>query len=85
MKTLTLYSTLGCHLCEVAKETVWPLIRHRDIKLVELDIADSDVLMEKYALMIPVLKCEGIEAELAWPFNAGECEHFISEHLIVDC
>ncbi len=84
MKVLTLYSTLGCHLCEVAKETVWPLIRNRDFKLVECDIADSETLMDQYALKIPVLKCEGVEAELAWPFGAEEFERFISDTSITD-
>ncbi len=77
MKSVLLYSTLGCHLCEVAKEVAWPVLRPLNLTLVEVDIVDSEDLMERYALRIPVLKVEGVAADLAWPFDARALEEYL--------
>jgi hypothetical protein len=63
---LVLYSTLGCHLCELAEEQLaaFPAL---DIQF--LDIADSHVLVQEYGVRIPVLKNEITQEELGWPFN----------------
>ncbi len=77
MKTLVLYSTLGCHLCDVAKSLVWSEIRQQGFTLEEVDIADSDDLMEKYALRIPVLLIQGEENDLGWPFDSGQLRDYL--------
>lgn len=77
MKSVLLYSTLGCHLCEVAKEVAWPVLRAAKVSLLEVDIANSDDLMERYALRIPVLRIEGAESELAWPFDAQALQEYL--------
>jgi len=77
MKSVLLYSTLGCHLCEVAKEVAWPVLRTVNLALVEVDIAESEDLMERYALRIPVLKIEGAAGDLAWPFDARALEEYL--------
>lgn len=81
MKTLILYSTLGCHLCDVAKELTWPVLRSRDFRLQEVDIADSEALVEKYGIRIPVLLLEDANAELAWPFDAEDVCIFLDKTL----
>jgi len=64
---LTLYTTLGCHLCEQAKPHIFAALLHTDFILEEIDIANDEALVEKYGLLIPVLACQG--RELNWPFE----------------
>lgn len=71
-----LFSTLGCHLCEVAEAVLMPFVDHG--LLVELvDIAESEALFERYGLVIPVLRRCDNEAELAWPFDADQVAAFL--------
>ncbi len=72
MKTLKLYSTLGCHLCEHAKAIVLPIAKANNYELIEIDIADSEELMTKYALTIPVLENVDTGATINWPFDGEE-------------
>lgn len=66
-----LLGTLGCHLCEQAEALLMPFVEQG--LLVELlDIADSEALLQRYALTIPVLRrCDG-QAELCWPFDEAQ-------------
>lgn len=77
---IVLYTTLGCHLCDKAKQVIYAALGY-DTHIHEWDIADDDTLMEAYALKIPVLRWEEGEAdgvsvsenakdELCWPFDA---------------
>lgn len=71
-----LFSTLGCHLCEVAEAVLMPLVDHG--LLVELvDIADSEALFEAYGLRIPVLRRVDTGAELDWPFEVEQVVTFL--------
>lgn len=66
-----LLGTLGCHLCEQAETLLMPFVEHG--LLVELlDIAESDALMQQYALSIPVLRRSDNGAELCWPFDEAQ-------------
>ncbi len=66
-----LLGTLGCHLCEQAEALLMPFVEHG--LLVELlDIAESDALMQQYALSIPVLRRCDNGAELCWPFDESQ-------------
>jgi hypothetical protein len=74
-----LYSTLGCHLCEQAKVILWPLLLQYQFRLVEVDIADSDELIEQYGTRIPVLSTHQLDAnadtsQLNWPFSADDVD-----------
>lgn len=62
---ITLYSTEGCHLCEMA----FSLCQSVGIdRLVEhVDIAFDDELFSRYGVTIPVLRAN--ENELNWPFD----------------
>jgi len=87
---LILYTAPACHLCDLAKELVWPLLEAKGGHLEEVDITQSDRLMERYGTRIPVLalapaagehNAEGGEhsiQELGWPFEAEEVAEFLS-------
>ena len=71
-----LFTTLGCHLCELAEEEIMPLVEHG--LMVELiDIADSEALVDAYGLRIPVLRRVDTGAELDWPFDADQVVAFL--------
>ncbi len=74
-----LYSTLGCHLCEQAKVILWPLLLKYQFQLLEVDISNSDDLIEKYGTYIPVLGAGESLAELNWPFTAAQVDSFFAE------
>lgn len=73
-----LYSTLGCHLCDKAKEILWPALQQYQCKLVEIDIAEDDKLIERYGIRIPVLSAADSPKELNWPFDAEQVEAFLA-------
>ena len=71
-----LLGTLGCHLCDYAEAVLMPFVESG--LLVELlDIADEPGLMERYALLIPVLRRTDTGAELRWPFEASQVAVFL--------
>lgn len=74
-----LYSTIGCHLCEQAKQILWPLLIEYQFRLSEIDISDNDSLISHYGIRIPVLASPASERELNWPFDAVEVDTFFKE------
>ena len=52
MQTITLYSTLACHLCEIAEEIVSNRISGTDFFLTKMDIADDLELLKKYGVSL---------------------------------
>lgn len=68
MITLQLFSTAGCHLCELAFEQVKNLPNAEQINLLIVEIGDDDGLVEQYGIRIPVLKFPD-NSELNWPFE----------------
>ena len=77
MKKLFLYTTKGCHLCELAKEQIYPLLENFTLQMVEVDIADDEALLEKYGVRIPVIKLDMIEEDLGWPFDSQDVRQFL--------
>ena len=71
MRTLILYSTLGCHLCEEAKALLMPLLVRSRWQLQEVDIAEDDDLLANYGIRIPVLSIPSV-GELNWPFTTED-------------
>lgn len=78
MRQFLLMSSVGCHLCDQAADVVVsnldPLMHCVD----EVDIAYDDQLMDRYALIIPVLLDEQSGAELRWPFDSRQLQAFIA-------
>lgn len=60
MKTITLYTRAGCHLCEAAEAVIRDVAGDRaDIRLVDID-ADP-ALNERYTVRVPVVEVDGVE------------------------
>ena len=74
----TLFTTSGCHLCEIALIELKKLQEIGRIELIkEVEITNSDKLMEKYEVSIPVVKI--FEHELNWPFELSDLEIWIEK------
>ncbi len=76
-----LYGTSACHLCEEAKAVLWSL--SQGLTFVEEDIAEDDLLFERYGVRIPVLgfKTSASDSlpiqELGWPFDVEGVMAFV--------
>jgi hypothetical protein len=70
---------VGCHLCDKAKTILWPLLQQYQFNLMEIDIADSDTLIERYGTQIPVLRAPDNSGELNWPFSAEQVDAFFAK------
>lgn len=73
---ITLYSTEGCHLCEMALAlTQQANVSH----LVEIvDIAFDDALFSRYGVTIPVLKVN--DSEINWPFDLQQLQQWLDNN-----
>jgi hypothetical protein len=74
---LLLYTTSGCHLCEKAKTALWPVLSLYELRLREVDIAESDALIERYGMRIPVVALADRPGELDWPFTSEQVAHLV--------
>ena len=74
-----LYSTAGCHLCDLAKAVIWPLLVKHDFRLIEVDVSEQDELVNRYGVRIPVLGSSLIGRELDWPFSVKDIDDFFTE------
>ena len=74
----TLFTTSGCHLCEIALIELKKLQTIGRIEFIrEVEITNSDELMEQYEISIPVVKI--FEHELYWPFELSDLEIWIKK------
>jgi len=71
--TLILYTTAGCHLCELADTILQAL----NLTVIKTEIGDDDDLVERYGVHIPVIKFPD-RSELSWPFELQDIEHKLS-------
>ncbi len=78
MQQLNLYSTTHCHLCEQAEALLVNLSIQHDIRWQIIEITEDDELLERYGLIIPVIKRLDNDTEIAWPFTSDEIREFIS-------
>ncbi|MDG1773731.1 MAG: glutaredoxin family protein [Oceanicoccus sp.] len=76
MKELILYTTVGCHLCEQALELIEPVLEPK-YQIVKVDISDSDDLINRYGIRIPVVARSDNGAEIGWPFDQQQFLLFI--------
>jgi glutaredoxin len=73
-KELTLYSTEGCHLCEMALELIKQVGLGEQVDIV--DIAFDDELFSCYSVTIPVIKVN--ESEINWPFDILQLQQWLT-------
>jgi glutaredoxin-related protein len=76
--SLTLYGTSACHLCEQAAAALQPLAGN-GVVVQQVDITESETLMQRYQLRIPVLRRDDTGAELDYPFGLGELMEWLSD------
>lgn len=81
-RQLLLYTTAGCHLCETALELLHQARASGfDLEVCEVEISESESLMEAYGVRIPVIRFAGDTRELGWPFTYEELVPFIDNAL----
>jgi len=59
MKTVTLYTRPGCHLCDDARAQLLRLQHGSPFTLQEIDIESDDALHRAYLERIPVIHVDG--------------------------
>ena len=74
---LYLYSTLHCHLCELAHSLV--MLLPDNIEVTFIDIAENETLLTAYGIRIPVLQRQDTKKELDWPFSEADLREFLSQ------
>lgn len=79
MRELELLGTLGCHLCEVAAGVLMTELDPQKYEVYQVDIAEDEQLMERYALTIPVLLDVSSQQVLNWPFDVEQLRQFLAE------
>jgi glutaredoxin len=62
MPAVTLYTRVGCHLCDVAKAVLDEVRRERPFELTTLDVDSDTELKEKYGDEVPVVTIDGRKA-----------------------
>jgi len=72
MNKVILYSTDGCHLCELAKSQLDGISTTYTI----IDIIDDIDLVNRYGTRIPVVLNKD-NKELGWPFEVAELQQFL--------
>ena len=75
MNTLTLYTTIGCHLCTQAIQL---LASQNNLVVTQVEIADSDKLLDRYGASIPVIRFTD-NSELKWPFTLDDIDTKLKE------
>ncbi len=76
-KKITLISGPNCHLCDQAKQLLYPLLEANNIQLKELNVKDDVALFEQYGLRIPVVVfADG--SEKGWPFTTAQISRMIN-------
>lgn len=74
--TVTLFTTAGCHLCDLALQQLQTLQQKIPISIQSIEIGDDDKLIAEYGIRIPVVQCPN-DAELGWPFDLAALLTFL--------
>ena len=77
MKTLSLYSRPGCHLCEELEAELRELLAGRAVAVTIVDISDDPGLETRYGLRIPVL-AHGEEELSGYPLDRKRVERYLA-------
>jgi glutaredoxin len=62
MPAVTLYTRVGCHLCDVAKAVLDEVRRERPFELTTFDVDSDTDLREQYGDEVPVVTIDGRKA-----------------------
>jgi hypothetical protein len=80
MNTVIFFTTKGCHLCELAGEILENLRETENFSIEVQDISETEILVEKYGLLIPVIMDKETCKELRWPFDNNDVMQWISSN-----
>ena len=58
---VVLYSRVGCHLCDAARDVLLGERSRTPFELVEVDVAGDDLLEREYGVRSPVVEIDGRE------------------------
>lgn len=62
MHRITIMTKPGCHLCEVAKQTISKIVgSHASVMVEEINILENPDLHDKYKNDVPVILVDGVE------------------------
>ena len=75
---ITLYTTAGCHLCDLAESILSAVKTEYPVKIIATEIGDNDDLIVQYGIRIPVLKFSD-GSEIGWPFEQDDIESKLSQ------
>jgi glutaredoxin len=79
MNTLILYTTAGCHLCELADAILQTLASQYQLTIIPTEIGDDDQLVERYGIRIPVVQFPD-NTDIGWPFDQHDIERKLTQH-----
>jgi len=68
---VSLYTTAGCHLCELADDLLQQINQRFPLTISYTEIGDDDELVAKYGTIIPVVEFANGQ-QLNWPFTLDE-------------
>jgi glutaredoxin-like protein DUF836 len=71
MIPVILYTTAGCHLCELAEDLLLQANLSSPLTINYTEIGDDDKLVEKYGTTIPIVEFTNGH-QLNWPFTLDE-------------
>ena len=71
MIRVVLYTTVGCHLCELAEELLLQAKQQYSLTILATEIGDNDELVARYGTTIPVIEFED-GSQINWPFELDE-------------
>jgi glutaredoxin len=76
VRHVVLYSRPGCHLCEVARDTIDAVRRRHPFGFDEISIDGDDALELAYGIRIPVVLVDGDE-RFETEVDAGELAELV--------
>lgn len=76
-RVLTLYTGVGCHLCEKGQAVAESVALANGWVLEKISITGDELLTATYGLRIPVLQTPS-GAELGWPFSPGQVRRLLA-------
>lgn len=82
-QALLLYTTVGCHLCEQAEAVLQAVAADGAVDRAASDwtsveISDDPALVAAYGLRIPVIRLQGQDEDLGWPFDEAAVRDYLA-------
>lgn len=73
-----LYTTVGCHLCEQAEDVLRAVAGNESaLSWTPVEISDDPALVSAYGLRIPVIRLQGLDEDLGWPFDEAAVRQYL--------